>query len=529
MATFDAVAMGKRQRKLQDLSQAKRSCRPPARWSRLQATRSVAGQSEQDDEFSFDYTQWRDAPPPRTKFSLVHYDGKMVVFGGGYQRSFHADLYEYTIATKTWRCVQEDASVLGGPCHRRSHKVVRRGNQMILFGGRLVYQRRSDVYALDLDTYKWKNVTPGAEKGPSPVDRAAHAAVLWRDHMVVFGGDRDSGDGQSHLNDLWQLNLDTYTWKELHPTGDVPSARLGHDCAVSGDTMYLFGGYQGRALNDMYAIDLAVGVWRSVSCDTPFSKVQPTSFLSMGGQLSETPVVRRKRDAATEGSGPEDWPHAPRDVEEDVCSGLFVWGGAYTDKDTYTDNLYRYDVETELFEHVETIGARPTARLGHCLSIVDKQLFLFGGCDSVYYNDMFAIDLSPPSLKEVLRNYILTEGIDYDARTRKVELTTPPRIVGQMKLTKLASRMEGTSAALYGTSPVTPILVGQNKHAFTADGVQALLDGPGFSSVSSSSSSFFDTVDDAESSTNTAPHMLPFSPATTSPLFPSPQSATDGL
>eukprot|EP01060_Flectonema_neradi_P035627 TRINITY_DN6604_c3_g1_i2.p1 TRINITY_DN6604_c3_g1~~TRINITY_DN6604_c3_g1_i2.p1 ORF type:complete len:434 (+),score=50.19 TRINITY_DN6604_c3_g1_i2:62-1363(+) len=387
-----------------------KSCRPPPAWRQLHAATSVDKCSVKDDQAPLDYSKWLDMPPPRTKFTSITYKDKLVVFGGGFKKAFHGDLYEYSFTFRKWTCIQQDASLVGGPCHRRSHKVVRNGNEMVLFGGRDLNGRRNDTYTLNLDTYRWTSHTNSLVR---PRERAAHSAVFWRNKMIIFGGDQDSIT-VAYLHDLWELNLETYQWKELKPSGDLPSGRLGHDCCMSGDNMYLFGGYQGKALDDMHVLNLGTGVWRHIDHSLRDVGVCPTSFLCMTGLPTDSRSKKRQVTNNCSSDRAADWPFTPTDDAEGLCASLLFWGGAFTDtNNTYTDTLYRYDVASESFDIIEVTGNKPSARLGHAMAYHNSKLYLFGGCDSTYYNDMYELDLEPPSLKQVLRCYIHSESIPY--------------------------------------------------------------------------------------------------------------------
>ena len=388
------------------------SCRPPPAWRQLHAaTTGDKCATIKDDQVPIDYSMWMDMPPPRTKFTSITYKDKLIVFGGGFKKAFHGDLYEYSFTFKKWSCIQQDASLVGGPCHRRSHKVVRRDHEMILFGGRDLNGRRNDTFTLNLDTYVWTNHTNSLVR---PRERAAHSAVIWKNKMIIFGGDQDSNT-VAYLQDLWELDLDSYQWRELHPAGALPSGRLGHDCCMSGDNMYLFGGYQGKALDDMNVLNLGTGIWRHIDHSLRSVGVCPTSFLCMTGlPQSQTDKRPKKRQINKPSERAAGWLFDPTDDAEGICASLLFWGGAFTDtNNTYTDTLYRYDIATESFDIIDVTGNKPSARLGHAMAYHDSKLYLFGGCDSTYYNDMYELDLEPPSLKQILRCFIYSEGIRY--------------------------------------------------------------------------------------------------------------------
>lgn len=51
------------------------------------------------------------------------------------------------------------------------------------------------------------------------------------------------------------LHQGRYSWREIRTTGSVPSGRASPSCVVLGDSMVLYGGYDGARCNDCYQLD----------------------------------------------------------------------------------------------------------------------------------------------------------------------------------------------------------------------------------------------------------------------------------
>eukprot|EP00755_Sulcionema_specki_P008198 Sspe_Gene.40278::Locus_19435_Transcript_1_1_Confidence_1.000_Length_1502::g.40278::m.40278 len=372
---------------------------PPKRWVQVQPNLPDEHHTGRTEPAACELT----VPPPRTKFCSVVHNGRLVVFGGGQQKTFHGDVYEYTFSTKKWRLVHDDAAQQPqGPCRRRSHKAVLWRGHMVVFGGRVQYGRKNDVYMLDLSTYIWKH---RQASGPEPPQRAAHSAVRWRDNMLVFGGDTDPESGENgpkYLADLWSFDLVDGIWTQLLPKGEPPSHRLGHACAVAADNMYLFGGFNGGALNDLYALSIESCVWRRIHYNM---HVRPASFHAMVEEPGEPWVTHSEDDEATSPIPPPDCSHKAR--------SFLLWGGLFTDTNHFVTTLYRFKCDEEEFEAVPTGGERPKQRLGHALALSGERLYLFGGCDQQYYNDIHMLDLRAPTLKEFVAHCVVTGKIPY--------------------------------------------------------------------------------------------------------------------
>lgn len=176
------------------------------------------------------------------------------------------------VACGTWRSVPAD----GGPGARARHSVVTDDsrNRALLFGGRFrasgaTYTLFADIWAFDFANESWSKLeTVG--KGPSA--RANAAMVVDGDRLVVFGGNT-STDGLVFVpeNDAYALDLVSLTWSRLSASGPQPPARLFHAMAIdrSAHVAYVYSGgdeqaFTGPFLNDLWALDLEAGTWREI-------------------------------------------------------------------------------------------------------------------------------------------------------------------------------------------------------------------------------------------------------------------------
>ena len=80
------------------------------------------------------------------------------------------------------------------------------------------------------------------------------------------------------MNDFFECNLTTYTWRQIACVGTVPSPRYFHACAMYNNAMYTFGGYNGtERLNDMC---VTVGE-RASACEC--ERARASSFPPLSG------------------------------------------------------------------------------------------------------------------------------------------------------------------------------------------------------------------------------------------------------
>jgi galactose oxidase-like protein/Big-like domain-containing protein len=215
---------------------------------------------------------WREifpvgSPPTARRFHTAIYDplrDRMVVFAGiDGSNAHHNDVWALTLTgSPTW----SEISPAGSPpsarvFHTAIYDPVR--DRMVVFGGSGNGGVANDVWALSLGASPgWSQLSP---TGSPPPQRYGHAAIYdpKRDRMVVFGG----GDGLR--NDAWSLSLDgTPAWSEISPIGATPTARKFHSAIYDPvrDRMMVFGGFDGGARNDVWALPLAESpAWTELS------------------------------------------------------------------------------------------------------------------------------------------------------------------------------------------------------------------------------------------------------------------------
>jgi leucine-zipper-like transcriptional regulator 1 len=73
-----------------------------------------------------------------------------------------------------------------------------------------------------------------------PCSRSLHAAAVWKDFILVFGG----YDGTNRVNDFYSYSVVNNKWSKLD-NANAPPPRDRHVAAVHGSSFYIFGGFDG--------------------------------------------------------------------------------------------------------------------------------------------------------------------------------------------------------------------------------------------------------------------------------------------
>ena len=133
---------------------------------------------------------------------------------------------------------------------------------IFIFGGYDGFNRVNDFYEYNVTSRSWQEVLyQGRSTAPSP--RHSHSAVVYKDSMYVFGG----YDGK-YKNDFFKFDFLNNDWSEICPESSAsvwPKARYRTYCIVYKDKMYIFGGHDGsKQLNDFFYFDFLTSEWQEI-------------------------------------------------------------------------------------------------------------------------------------------------------------------------------------------------------------------------------------------------------------------------
>jgi len=197
-------------------------------------------------------------PINRGSHCAAEHQGSVYLFGGeSDERECLDDFWRLDLAQQTW----ERCPIEGCPSKRMDASMVRIGNHLVVFGGANAQTQLADVFVFDVPDKRWRKVSP--IEGPPPEPRAGHACVLHGGRMIVMGG----GNGAQGLLGMHIFDLETEdgevkgSWSILragyaHSTSCLTVAREGAACVMHDSKLFLFGGFNGRYLNDVMMLRL---------------------------------------------------------------------------------------------------------------------------------------------------------------------------------------------------------------------------------------------------------------------------------
>ncbi|KPI85505.1 hypothetical protein ABL78_5425 [Leptomonas seymouri] len=239
---------------------------------------------------------------------------------------------------------------------------------LILFGGGSLYHFSNEVYVYDLTCRSWSCKQP--ENSDIVAPRLGHSAVIYKDAMIVYGGQ----DLHSPVvyDEVLQLDLIAWRWSLLHrapPYPEGPGARRLHSAHVIGDCMYVLLGVPFQTDESLvWSLDLGTGVW----CDVrPMLAPLPADH---GYDLGHRDPQQRLCGCCTEVSG----------------SSIYAFGGYLVsegdddsryDTLTYVQTLYEFNAVGNTFRWLQPAFPfpQPPRRYASAMAVHRGYVYIFGG------------------------------------------------------------------------------------------------------------------------------------------------------
>jgi len=197
--------------------------------------------------------------------------------------------------------------------------------------------------------------------GPSPRVDGTIAYDPSDRRIYLFGGQ----DSEAR-NDLWVFSLAARRWQEVTVSAARPPARFGHTMVFDSASrrLIVFGGQARGFFNDVWAFDIAQGAWRQI------------------GRDDAGPTRRYGHSAIYDGAR-----------NRMIISHGFTNSGRF-------DDTWAFDLAGNTWRDLSPSGTRPLRRCLHH-AVLDPQgqrMFLYGGCASgagpCPLGDLWSLDLT---------------------------------------------------------------------------------------------------------------------------------------
>lgn len=291
--------------------------------------------------------------PARVNHAACAVGDKIYCFGGyssstdKYKDWEPIPVYELDTYTLRWK---EIIPSFDSPCQRFGHTTVAYKSMVYMWGGRNNSVACVPLCMFNTITLKWSN--PRVQ-GAVPYAKDGHSASLVDDNMFIFGGFEYISD--SLTNEIHCLNLNTYMWHIVNPSGPAPSPRDFHSAVTVDGKMYIYGGrsepVESSTIEEedirysplLHVYDTVKNEW---------------SLIKVDGKL---PVGRRSHSA---------WYYD---------GDMYVFGGYNSCNKRHYNTLHKYSFEKNRWYEIKIPGIYPCKRRRQvCVKHEDK-VYLFGG------------------------------------------------------------------------------------------------------------------------------------------------------
>ena len=186
-----------------------------------------------------------------------------VILWGGQSGGIVDDSKVYCHQSGKWTAKQTSGSVPQGRYGATAEVL---NDKMFVLGGE--NSDSGEMHSLDLNTWTWALLRPSG----TPPSRKGHMSWVHEEKIYCFGGGYMYDD---ESNELLCYNTVLNSWEHPCQGGDVPSPRRRHQTIVSGDTVFLFGGIgyeQPQLYNDLFTLDMVSKQWKRVHATMPMGE-----------------------------------------------------------------------------------------------------------------------------------------------------------------------------------------------------------------------------------------------------------------
>ncbi|KAJ8025805.1 Attractin-like protein 1 [Holothuria leucospilota] len=288
------------------------------------------------------------------------------------------------------------------------------GDELWVIGGYgFVKEESMPVFKYNFTSGVSESVPVTSSTGSLPLPRYAHSAALYKDVIIVYGGNIVDG---AETSEVWLLNTTTLSWSDAMNINSTAKAMQGHTAHILNDSMLVFFGYNPTYdyVGWVQKYDILNNSWSILQTDGfpvmgafghssvyspemqkvfvyggyPFNRLENLP----GGLLYEFDVVKQK------------WSILPsamqsRFLHSAVLIGhkMYVFGGnSHTDSNEYkgaqcySNNFMIYDIDCNSWHEEELSSGlyEQISRFGHQSVLYNDVMWLFGGYNGVMLNDI---------------------------------------------------------------------------------------------------------------------------------------------
>lgn len=296
------------------------------------------------------------APAGRRNASAIHdpVDNRMVIFGG-FSSGYHNDIWAFDLDTNTWANLTPVSGPAPAPRLTPAGVYDPDGHRMITWSGQGAGAFFNDVWAFDFDTNAWSQFTPVTGGPPQIRYGVGHTWDPLAKELVTFAGFTNLG----RFDDVWRFDAAVATWTNVSP-GVGPLARCLHAACYDAQRhrMIMYAGQNNDGpLEDIWALDLDTNTWTDL---TPAVRPAGRYF---------SPII-----------------YDPANHRVTMFGGQGFFG--------LSNEAWVFDLWTRLWTQLSPSGTPPTPRAGSAAIYDDAndRMIIFGGIDTAVRNHVWSLE-----------------------------------------------------------------------------------------------------------------------------------------
>ena len=174
-------------------------------------------------------------------------------------------MFFFDTTSKTWQKIQINGYKPGG---RACHSLTCVDKYLYMFGGFNGVRSFNKLEVFDIENSHWSALND--VRGSVPVSRDAHAMVVYKDSLYLYGGH----DGENYLNDMYEFSIPNKTWTQILASNSIVNGIRGHSANCIGQNIYIFGGYDGKLRSNVILVyNIETRSWSSPLVDIESSAI----------------------------------------------------------------------------------------------------------------------------------------------------------------------------------------------------------------------------------------------------------------
>lgn len=298
----------------------------------------------------------------------------MWVFGGfSFNVESSDNLVRYHIPSDSWEVVSHSVNSSAQPSSRYGHSMIAYNASLYVFGGRVNERATHELWSFDTQGLNWSLLPEKGTQGDSPVPVAGHTATLVGSKMIVLFGYGPQGN---YTNKVQEYDLETGLWgvHDVQLKDNFIKPTFGHSSAYDPVThlIYVHGGFLDET--DVTTVT-------SLTCYDPVAKTWQSLRNSSVPRFLHTAVF--------------------------LDGIMLVFGGnshngtsvSPTNLSCFSMDFVAYDPTCDEWKRLSLPKSiKSVGRYGHTAVVFNRTMFVYGGFQGVFLNDVLSFTPGPCAL-----------------------------------------------------------------------------------------------------------------------------------